>query len=402
MYKFYVDKIAKNAIGFSKPHPNCTLWSAKPYTPEWRQFSTQWPYSEPVMLFEYMDYWNIEYKIVDIHSTDNNTLYPIALSFFDFAVDWFNLFKPEVLTKIHQKKLKVLFYYSEGDNPERINNRLTELCEKYCIPREQVLFASANSACRDIPYFFHIVDDELLFNFRNRETDPVEYHERVRGKKFTALVRMHKYWRANTMAKIWEHGNYQQGYFGYSSEITADETEYDNPVEVDRFAGLRELTRLFLKELPFVADDLSVVQHNNHTLAYPEHYKCSYLNIVLESHMDVDQSYGAFLTEKTFKPIKNAQPFIIFGGPSSLRLLRRLGYKTFESIIDNSYDDITDTTKRWDAAINLTLDLISLNNKQLREIYMACKSDILHNQELFLSNKKDRVLKLLRDINESN
>ena len=83
-------------------------------------------------------------------------------------------------------------------------------------------------------------------------------------------------------------------------------------------------------------------------------------------------------------------------------MLRRLGYKTFKGIIDNNYDDITDTTKRWETAINLTLDLINLNNKQLREVYTACKNDLLYNQKLFLSNKKDRILTLLRDIYESN
>ena len=86
MYKFYVDKIAKNAIGFSKPHPNCAMFSAEPFTPQWRQFSTRWPYSEPVMLFEYMDHWDISYQLVELEDTDNNTFYPIALSFFSFDV----------------------------------------------------------------------------------------------------------------------------------------------------------------------------------------------------------------------------------------------------------------------------------------------------------------------------
>jgi hypothetical protein len=402
MYKFYVDRIGENAVGFSKPYPNLTSHQAQPFTAEWRQFSTKWPYSEPVMLFEYMDHWDVPYRLVDLDETDNNTFYPVALSFFDFGVDWFHLMPDLVLYRIRHQKLRVLFYYSEGDNPERINNRITELCEYWDVPREQVYFVSANSACRDIPYFFHVVDDELLYNFRNRKIEPVQYHEGHRAKKFTALTRMHKYWRANTMARIWEHGNNQQGFFGYSSEVTADETEDDNPIEVDRFGNLRELTRLFLKELPFVADNQSVVQHNNHTLSYPDHFKCSYLNIVLESHMDVDQSHGAFLTEKTFKPIKNAQPFVIFGGPSSLRLLRRMGYRTFDGIIDNSYDDITDTTDRWESAINLTLELINLNNKQLQELYCSCREDLIHNQNLFLSNKKLRILTLLKNIYESN
>jgi len=352
------------------------------------------------MLFEYMDYWGVDYKLVKLDDTDNNTFYPIALSFFDFSVNWFKLFSADVLKRVQEQKLRVLFYYSEGDNPERINNHLTDQCDQYNIPREQVLFVSANSACRDIPYFFHIVDDEMLYNFRNRKILPVQYHEHYRSKKFTALVRMHKYWRANTMTRIWEHGDNQQGYFSYSNEITANETEDDNPIEVDNFDNLRNLTRLFLKETPFKADNLSIAEHNIHTRSVEEHFRNSYLNIILESHMDVDQSYGSFLTEKTFKPIKNAQPFIIFGGPSSLRLLRRLGYKTFEGIIDNSYDDIVNTTHRWEVAINLTLSLINLNNKELRALYVQCREDIQHNQQLFLSNKRDRLLTLLEDIHE--
>jgi len=399
-HKFYIERMGKSTMGAAKPYPNLAKHQAQPYTAEWRQFSVNWPFSEPVMLFEYMDYWNVRYELVQLKDTNNNTFYPIALSFFDFSIDWFTLFPEEVLKRVRNQKLRVLFYYSEGDNPELINEHLTQQCIRYNIPREQILFVSANSACRDIPYFYHVVDDELLYNFRNRKISPVQYHDMYRSKKFTALVRMHKYWRANVMARLWEHGNNQEGYFGYGNKITAGETEDDNPIEVDSFGNLRELTRLFLKELPFKADNLSSAEHNTHTRSVIEHFHDSYLNIVLESHMDVDQSYGAFLTEKTFKPIKNAQPFIIFGGPSSLRLLRRMGYKTFEGIIDASYDDIVDTSKRWKAAINLTLDLINLNNKQLNDLYRTCRNDLIHNQNLFLENKQNRLLKLLEDIHE--
>jgi len=402
MYKFYVDHFSKADNGTTKPYPNLARIKAKPFTPEWRKFSVSLPFSEPVMLFEYMTYWGIPYQFEYLSNTDNNTFYPIALSFFDFSVDWFNLFDNRVVERVRNKQLRILFYYSEGDNPETINYTLTQQCNKWHIPREQVLFVSANSACKNIPYFFHVADDELLFNFRNVKCDPVQYHDRYRSKKFTALVRMHKFWRANVMTKIWEHGNNQEGYFGYGNEINAGEVEDDNPISVDEFGNLRELTRLFLKELPFKADNLSSQDHNNHLMGVYNHFADSYLNIVIESHMDVDGSNGAFLTEKTFKPIKNCQPFVIFGGPHSLKLLQDLGYRTFDNVLDNSYDNIVDTTRRWETAINLTLELINLNNKQLNDMYRSCYNDLMHNQKLFLENKKDRILKLLEDIHESN
>jgi len=216
-----------------------------------------------------------------------------------------------------------------------------------------------------------------------------------RSMKFTALVRTHKYWRANVMTKIWEHGQNQQGYFSYSDEITAEETEDDNPIEVDSFGNLRELTRLFLNECPFKADNLSNDIHNDHRLAVNEHFSDSYLNVILESHMDVDQSNGILLSEKTFKPIKNAQPFIIFGAQGSLQLLRDMGYKTFEHVIDQSYDSIGNTSKRWEYTMNVLSSLILLSRHELHEIYVSLEEDIKHNQQLFLENKKDRLKRLV-------
>ena len=406
-YKFYVDHCVINKgpyfgkIILEKAYPNVTKHRAMPYTPEWRQFSTTWPHSEPVMLFEYMQYAGIDYEIVaDIAQTDNNTFYPIALAFFDFGVDWFTLFPAHVLKRVKEKRLRVLFYYSEGDNPYVINNHLTEQCERHSVPREQVLFVSANSEAANIDYMFHVVDDELLFQFRNREVAPVPYHDLPRHKKFTALSRMHKCWRATVMTSLWCKGHWQDGYFSYGIDISAEETHADNPIQIGYFGRLPEVIEQFLDACPFVADTLDPLAHNDHTRAVEEHFSNSYLNIVLESHMDVDQSGGAFLTEKTFKPIKNAQPFIVFAGAHSLQLLRDMGYKTFDDVIDQRYDAEENTTKRWMRAQKSVLDTVSLNNAQLHDMYMSCKEDLLHNQQLFMSSKRDRLIKLLEDIHE--
>jgi hypothetical protein len=52
------------------------------------------------------------------------------------------------------------------------------------------------------------------------------------------------------------------------------------------------------------------------------------------------------LTEKTFKPIALEMPFILVAPAGSLEYLRSYGFKTFNGIIDESYDEETDDIKR--------------------------------------------------------
>ena len=82
------------------------------------------------------------------------------------------------------------------------------------------------------------MDDELLYHYRNRKHPPAFYTEDRRPKKYTALVRMHKYWRANTMATLWQKRLDTDGFFAYGNSIDSGESESDNPIEVDNYMGL--------------------------------------------------------------------------------------------------------------------------------------------------------------------
>lgn len=58
------------------------------------------------------------------------------------------------------------------------------------------------------------------------------------------------------------------------------------------------------------------------------------------------------LTEKIFKPIASKQPFMLLAAPGNLEYLRSYGFKTFEGIIDESYDKITDNDQRIEAVVS--------------------------------------------------
>ena len=393
MVKFCIEKIIKN-----EAYPNLGTLEVLPFTKEWRNFSTTTPYTEPVMLLKHLNEHNIKFKIVNLDNADSTTFYPIALSFFDFNIKWFELMSEKLIKKLKNKNIKLLFYYSEGDNPYRIHKHLLKQCKDYKIPHSQIHFISANSEANNIDNFYHIVDDELLFRFRNSKIPAIEYSEHKREKKFTALVRMHKEWRANTMSTIWQQRFDTDGYFAYSNEIIANENKDNNPIEVDNYFGLQQRTNMFLNVIPFHADNLSQKDHNNHTMSVNKHFDNAYINIVLESHMNVDQTDGVFLTEKTFKPIKNSQMFIIFGACGSLQLLRDMGYKTFDHIIDNSYDNIKNTSERWKRAMDTTTTILKRSHNEIHNMYLKCKNDILHNYNLFNKTKKTRLTNLLKEI----
>jgi hypothetical protein len=140
-----------------------------------------------------------------------------------------------------------------------------------------------------------------------------------------------------------------------------------------------------------------MAERNNHSIQEPKYYKDAYCNIVMETHFDADGCHGTFLTEKTFKPIKHGQLFFVAGPAGSLQLLRDMGYKVFDDVLDNRYDDNVSSTQRWE----LLCQSIAQAKPQLPALFERARSDIEHNQRLFQSLKTERLNILLEHINES-
>ena len=132
-------------------------------------------------------------------------------------------------------------------------------------------------------------------------------------------------------------------------------------------------------------------------MTVPKYHVDSYCNIVFETHFDADQSGGAFLTEKTFKPIKHGQLFFIAGCAGSLELLRDQGYRVFDRVLDNTYDRIENNTLRWQRLCAA----IKESQHRLADRFATVQEDIMHNQRLFLELKTARLNILLEHIDES-
>jgi hypothetical protein len=388
------DRVVKGRI-----YPALAQWGARPYTPAWREFGSHFPHTVPVRLQEYCDHHAVKINIFSIaDQLPAKTFYPIGLGFFDFDIDYFALLPGPVTDRLRQSALKVLFYYHEGDNPLRIKQRLDALLIQHQLPLNSYVFVSANTAARDIPGFVYFTDFELWYWQRNHNNPALPVHQLPRERDFTALVRLHKPWRAMCMADLHRQNILTNSYWSYCETVDpADMDPNDSPIQVDAVRKLRTETAKFLAYTPYVSDELDNHQRNNHSVLEPKYHVNSYCNIVLETHFDADQSGGTFLTEKTFKPIKHGQMFFIVGPAGSLELLRKLGYRTFDSVLDNSYDTIVDNTQRWLALRGA----VAAAKPRLLELFAQAHDDIVHNQQLFCKVKTQRLNSVVREINDS-
>lgn len=84
----------------------------------------------------------------------------------------------------------------------------------------------------------------------------------------------------------------------------------------------------------------------------------------------------AFFTEKTSKPIIAKRLFVMFAGQGYLANLKKLGFKTFSSVIDESYDQEPDALVRWHQAWQ---QMCWLANQPQAEILNKIRPIVEHN-----------------------
>ena len=100
-----------------------------------------------------------------------------------------------------------------------------------------------------------------------------------------------------------------------------------------------------------------------------------------------DNNTDVFMTEKIWKPILAQHVFVVHGNYLYLQKLRELGFKTFGSYFDESYDLEQDADKRIDKIYKLCKDLLS---KDWQDIYLQSKALRQHNYNNFFNKEKLR------------
>ena len=123
------------------------------------------------------------------------------------------------------------------------------------------------------------------------------------------------------------------------------------------------------------------------------------IHIVIESHFDpflgpnfewAKKTYNAknispgFITEKVWKAVSCKKPFILAATPYILRDFKKLGYKTFDGFIDESYDEIEDDKLRLKALVTEVERINNLPSEEYQQLLEGVKEVVNYNHSLYI------------------
>jgi hypothetical protein len=113
------------------------------------------------------------------------------------------------------------------------------------------------------------------------------------------------------------------------------------------------------------------------------------IEIVLETLFDDSRWH---LTEKSLRPIACGKPFVLMATPGSLQYLRQYGFKTFDGLIDETYDTIKNSRQRLQAVITEMKRISNLPVQQKTKLLSELDSIARFNKHLFFTSFFDIIV----------
>ena len=142
------------------------------------------------------------------------------------------------------------------------------------------------------------------------------------------------------------------------------------------------LTDYQVQDLQFAVDPqkLLCIPNNTSPSSASADYNVNDINttaisVVLETVVDGKKIH---LTEKILRPIACGHPFILVAGPGALAYLKGYGFKTFDSVFDESYDQEINTVKRLEMVVNTMQNIQQLTELDWKKINKIAKFNKQH------------------------
>jgi len=350
--------------------------------------------------------WPILYLHKDIVDLVNNNYLKLGiLSIFGtFNVDHekYKLQLDWYLKTIHISKISNVFIMSTDFGCVDIMNKPIDSFHP-----EMIL--SSNKEVVEIPRFINaniyeraILD--ALEGFNKDNTDFIElYYKNLNKEKLFLFLNNIPRKQRYVMYKLLEfHKLLNDGFYSYRNLDNYDNhrNEYISDIGKtinDELLEYPEIQNFILNNPtinPILLDEDSIFDGSTNILengSYinPKYIRDSYFSIICET--GIWRSLKQ-ISEKSYKMFYYCQPFIVLGAPGYLKELKRLGYKTFPELFDESYDDMPPSVAKIKFIISEVMKYNTTEGREeLKQRLIEIRPSLEHNRKLFLSKDHNEI-----------
>ena len=333
-------------------------------------------------ILELLQYSNIDYKECLIEErTNEKYFFPISsfgsaegmlgISEGQINYEFTKTFSNQVISDIRENKCKVLLDGIDEGMPFKKEwcDKLHELIDDLELSRKSFYFSTSNNVFKDWydkNYKKNKQINILKFNWAETSFQENCIEAKLNNEKFLSHKRNKHYISLNRSPR--EHRKKLFDYLKLNKLLDCGYVSY-------------------VAENYFVDREYSLGASDNPCWNFIDKnfIEDSYFNIVTETWF---YEKSLLLTEKIFKSVIYFQPFLLFGGYNSLKLLKDLGYKTFSRIFDESYDDEEDNDKRFEMICNEINRIGKIPISDIHEMYLSVEDILEYNYKHFLTKKQ--------------
>ena len=303
---------------------------------------------------------------------------------------------------IAKGKLKILFYMpSEGPDIATLTklNQIADLLQGICNSTDLIYLTGAvdGKEVYESVYISENWKNKLVVitvnaNFHGKLLPPtlphskLGYYIKYKEKIFLCFNRMPRQHRLDLLEMMLTHNYVNLGFYSFSFDLIESLAVYPYFDEPNRYITIKNNKNMFPLVLNMTSERSNPVDLIIDDLQYFEE---SYFSIVTETAFYDKQSHGinsTFITEKTMKCFTTFHPFIMIGRPHSLLALKKLGYQTFNPMIDESYDSIENDDDRLSMIFLEIHKLMSKTPADWIVWQTQIKEIVIHNNNIFKSS----------------
>jgi hypothetical protein len=318
------------------------------------------------------------YHAVENFDPNKKYYYFICLDHFNFDFPvFFQMLGKSKLKRLHDNNIPLLFAHDLETIPHLEYTAFVKQLEWLFLMRgvysgvenEIIVLNAGEIVPRQAAFIkqwfynkFKFIQSPLLLKYSANELCEIypaeDELERLNGlekeRQFTCLNRTPRFHRSTLIHGLKSQNLDGEGFISnghltqYNTHSITSETAYATAVKNQIVQNNGSLPVMTLDEYTFTDNRPKSLP------AFPEQLWKTYYDIVSETgvvYFYPDPLDLSLITEKTVKSILMMRPFMINGGPYSLKSLKRFGFKTYDFLFDENHDDVENLIDRQEIIV---------------------------------------------------